>query len=91
MKTIFSLDTVLTLITLVIGMGIGWLLPLPFVKNDNTQLTIYTCYDMYYVDGLNLTSESSRFDIDFDNNMHMNDFVKEITLNDAKKCTKDEQ
>ena len=55
-------------------------------NNYDTDLEIYTTEDIYYINGLTLTSESDEVDTTFRDNEELKIFLSDLTSVDANAC-----
>lgn len=70
---------VLIVFVLIVIVFISLMAPKP-----NTMLEVYTTRDIYYIDGLHVTSESSDLDLRFDDQLHLANWIAEVTADEAE-------
>lgn len=71
----------LALIIFVLGMIICMSVIAP---RPETLLEVYTTKDIYYINGLHVTSESSDLDITFDDRLHLANWISERTADESE-------
>lgn len=74
MKTTFALIAAFTL---------GFFLGARQTPN-NHDLEIYTSTDIYYIDGLRVTTETGEYDITFENKEELKEFLSDRTSKEVK-------